>query len=1239
MMPSPNRPSNLSISVYVLLGLSLWPTVPARAALIPRTPLPKRPYVLYPNDPSQMAIKFVDAMKARTQQGQLTADDQDMLDEVTPVIAEHNLLFTKLIQLPYPTLTNLEQRAATYSGKAQPDLGGMMVVHFPGAADELTVANDLLALDAVEYVINRLKELGLDDDIPPTTPLLWGNQGYFGPDPGLDMDYSWSKASIGGLFNTRAKGIKLTQVEAIWDLGHEDLVDRGVFEVRAGIPSVPGANIHYHGNAVLGILAAQENTDGIAGQASESTIQVSGRTLLEGDINADGVVNPLDVGFIQARIDCPVGTGKIDCDASDRNLDGVVDAADVELVMAQFGSDRSHRGPSGGVQAGECDVFAGLEVRLDLRNPLDGGGVIDTWVGRATELQIVLTTVYTSANVAFVNIFLDQHTLSGAADSLQIEALLPGLPEPWIYDRSAFTLPAAIDAPGENEYGLVLGDNTGCGLFGPFEQPLDTLVFIASSPSEHEITFELGARAPGIFTADLQQYIPCYGWLIPQYCIGVGDTDNPLVIHATVCDGDANRDGFINPLDFGFILARFGCFVDTGDTTCDMADVNADAIVDPLDLEYVLSRLGCNSPCPAHDCNGNGVEDSCDIESGLSDDCQSNNIPDECELDINDNGVPDECESCTTDADCDDGDACNGQEVCDGICFTVLSSDCNDNGIEDYCDIASGESNDCQPNGVPDNCDLANSNSEDCTDNGIPDECEFQPDCNENGLADFNDICTLSADASLELKGVEISDRAGVSVSAAGDINGDGYDDVVIGCEPSQLGSNHEGKSYVVFGSENMEHVEVLELDDLDGSNGFFIREQQVGSKHTVSGAGDVNNDGFPDLFIGAPEMNPNGLDNAGQAYVIFGGTSVGATGLLEVESLDGSNGFVINGMDAQDNLGISVSGGADFNGDGLPDLLLGASGADPSGIADAGEVYVIFGKSNLGSEGVIELSDLDGSNGFVIQGTGAADNAGVSVSGAGDINGDGLDDLIIGANLADPNGQTDAGESYVIFGHRSLGADGVLILSDLDGTNGFVVRGVAPFDESGFSVGGAGDVNADGFDDLILGAYMADANDVINAGESYLLFGEPEIGASGSINLASLDGNNGIVIMGGEPWDQSGFSVGGAGDFNNDGFADIVIGAPDEQFTTGFGKSYLILGGQAIGTDGTIQLSDLDETTGQVMKGVGSYDHLGHSVTRAGDLNHDGLEELIVGAPGAWTEVGGGVGRVYIIWGVANCE
>ena len=285
MMPSPNRPSNLLVSVYVLLGLSLWATVPARAALIPRTPLPKRPYVLYPSDPSQMAIKFVDAMKARTQQGQLTAQDQAMLDEVTPVIAEHNLLFTKLIQLPYVKLTNLEKRAATYSGKAQPDLGGMMVVHFPAWADELTVANDLLALDAVEYVINELLTIRLHEDIPPTTPLLWGNQGYFGPDPGMDMDYSWSRASINGLFNTRAKGIKLTQVEAAWRLEHEDLVDQGVFVIREGEPFADQLAI-WHGTSVLGIMAAGENAYGLAGLAPEATMQVSARTANEGYIVA-----------------------------------------------------------------------------------------------------------------------------------------------------------------------------------------------------------------------------------------------------------------------------------------------------------------------------------------------------------------------------------------------------------------------------------------------------------------------------------------------------------------------------------------------------------------------------------------------------------------------------------------------------------------------------------------------------------------------------------------------------------------------------------------------------------------------------------------------------------------------------------------------------------------------------------------------------------------------------------------
>jgi hypothetical protein len=122
------------------------------------------------------------------------------------------------------------------------------------------------------------------------------------------------------------------------------------------------------------------------------------------------------------------------------------------------------------------------------------------------------------------------------------------------------------------------------------------------------------------------------------------------------------------------------------------------------------------------------------------------------------------------------------------------------------------------------------------------------------------------------------------------------------------------------------------------------------------------------------------------------------------------------------------------------------------------------------------DLADLNGSNGFVINGINAYDYSGSSVSNAGDINGDGFDDLIIGAPNADPNGQNYAGESYVVFG-SSGGFSANLNLSDLNGSNGFVINGIDALDFSGTSVSSAGDVNGDGFDDIIIGATGARDN------------------------------------------------------------------------------------------------------------------------------------------------------------------
>lgn len=337
--------------------------------------------------------------------------------------------------------------------------------------------------------------------------------------------------------------------------------------------------------------------------------------------------------------------------------------------------------------------------------------------------------------------------------------------------------------------------------------------------------------------------------------------------------------------------------------------------------------------------------------------------------------------------------------------------------------------------------------------------------------------------------GVDAGDQSGISLSSAGDVNGDGFDDVLIGAFASAGSGNFEayaGESYVVFGAATLSAT--IDLASL-GTAGVTLFGIDAGDNNgvSVSGAGDVNGDGFDDMLIGA--ISADGADNleanAGETYLIFGADDLPE--MIDLSNL-GSAGVTIFGADGTDLSGYSVSNAGDVNGDDFDDMIIGAKNADAGGDFNAGKTYLVFGAATLPA--TIDLANL-GAAGVVISGVDASDYSGRSVSNAGDFNGDGFDDLLIGALLAENSGgiNTDSGESYLIFGAASLPQ--AIDLANL-GSAGFTILGGEAGDNIGQSVSSAGDVNDDGFDDLLIGARHADGvgNAKPNAGETYIVFG-----------------------------------------------------------------------------------------------------------------------------------------------------
>ncbi len=478
------------------------------------------------------------------------------------------------------------------------------------------------------------------------------------------------------------------------------------------------------------------------------------------------------------------------------------------------------------------------------------------------------------------------------------------------------------------------------------------------------------------------------------------------------------------------------------------------------------------------------------------------------------------------------------------------------------------------------------------------------------------------------INGVAANDESGFALAAAGDINNDGFADFLVGAHFAGPDADSDaGVAYVIFGGPNgpVPLGQDFDLADLDGTNGFALTgiDQFDNAAWSVASAGDVNGDGIDDLIISGHLADPNG-GQSGEVYIVFGGTNFGAE--FDLGSLNGTNGFIINGIDAVDQAGYSVSGAGDVNGDGINDILIGARGADPGGLEHAGETYVVFGSAD-GFPSVLELADLNGTNGFVINGIDAEDFSGFAVSGVGDVNGDGLADILIGAPGADDG--TGAGEAYIVFG-SATGFSASMNLAGLNGSNGFTITGLRPGDGLGFSVSG-GDFNGDGIDDILIGAQGQGSE------QAFVIFGT-QAGFGANFDLGTLDGTNGFAITGGSGLAETGFDVTSIGDFDGDGFDDFVVSAPSATANgnAGAGQAYLVYG-QAGGFGGLLDINSLNGSNGFTFNGIAAGDNAGFSVSAAGDVNGDGLADILIGAPRATANGVAGAGQSYLIYGFVS--